>query len=414
MSLWILILLFIVLLAGSAFFSGGETALFSLSRARLLAWRSEKQTGRRRASELMGSGYNRTLIVLILGNMFMNAALTMTDDEIISRLGIGGFGEALLSIFTTTVFLLVLGEMTPKSIALMFPERISEYVSGVVSLLRMVLKPLIVVLEKIFSLILDVLGRKESEPLNHEEYASYLDMAQLVGAFSGEETELISTALLMRERDVATVMTSRVDMAMIRINCLEDEVMAIICSNRELFHPVIDNDMDDCDCLLAAKDFFLLHGVDRSKWLEKATIPAVFLPENASLTQAIREMRERHTPVALVIDEYGGVTGMVRAKRIHEELVGDLSAEFEDEGRRIIADGTDAWLAAGVLSLEELEEETGDDFSDASSNTVNGLFGEVLGRIPVAGDDIEFGSLAMTVLEVRSNRVVKASIIRGG
>ena len=167
----------------------------------------------------------------------------------------------------------------------------------------MILRPLVLTLENVFSLILDALGRKESEPLSHEEYASYLDMAQLVGAFSGEETELISTALLMRERDVTSVMTSRVDIATVRKDASLDDVLKTIRETRELFYPVVGDDMDDCDSLLAARDFFLLREDERVDWLDKAVIPALFLPENASLTQAIRGMRERQPPVALVADE---------------------------------------------------------------------------------------------------------------
>jgi putative hemolysin len=125
-------------------------------------------------------------------------------------------------------------------------------------------------------------------------------------------------------------------------------------------------------------------------------------------------MRERQTPVALVVDEYGGVTGMVRAKKIHEELVGELSAEFEQSGRKITSSGKNSWLVAGILPLDELAEETGVDFSDVASNTVNGLFCEFLGRIPETGDRLEFDCLEMTVLETRKHRLLKASVVRRG
>ena len=103
---------------------------------------------------------------------------------------------------------------------------------------------------------------------------------------------------------------------------------------------------------------------------------------------------------------------MVRAKRIHEELVGELSAEFERSGRKITTSGENSWLVAGILPLDELAEETGVDFSDVASNTVNGLFCEFLGRIPETGDRIEFDCLEMTVLETRKHRVLKASVAR--
>ena len=410
MSLLILIILFILLLAGSAFFSGAETALFSLSRARLLAWKGEKSKSRNHAADLMGDGYNRTLIVLIMGNMFMNATLAMTNDKIISRLGLGGLTETFLSIFIATVFLLVLGEMTPKSIALIFPEKTSEIVSGIVIFLRTILHPVILVLERVFALILDLLGRKESQPLSNEEYTSYLDMAQSVGAFSGEETELISNALIMHDRDVTSVMTCRVDVTTVKSTYSIDDISKLIRETRELFYPVIEDDIDDSTRLLAARDFFLLSGDERSDWLKKATIPAIFLPENASMTQTIRFMRERRTPVTLVTDEYGGITGMVRAKEIHEELVGEMSTEFESDEERIMEAGPNSWVVVGTLSLEELEETTGVDFNDSAASTVNGFFGERLGRIPEKNDVVEFRGLNMTPLEVTDNRIVSVAV----
>ena len=410
MSILFLILLFTALLAGSAFFSGGETALFSLSRARLIAWKDERDNGRKLAAELMGEAYNRTLIVLILGNMFMNASLTLIDDEIMNSLGLDGVELMLASIIVSTVFLLALGEMIPKSIALMFPEKISESISGIIWGLRKILHPLIVVIERVLSLALDAIGRKESEPLSHEEYASYLDMAQLVGAFSGEETELISNALLMRERSVSSIMTSRVDVATIEKGASTETIQKTIRGSRELFYPIVEEDMDDCEAFLSAKDFFLLREDERRAWREKATIPGVFLPENASLTQSIRTMRERNAPAALVTDEYGGIVGMVRAKKIQEELVGDISSEFEEDAPLITATSPTSWQAAGSLSLEALSEATGIDFDDVASNTLNGFFSELTGRIPKQGDIVRFENLTITVLEEHNNRIIKARL----
>jgi CBS domain containing-hemolysin-like protein len=406
----ILLILFIVLLLSSAFFSGSETALFSLTRARLMAWKNDNSPAKKRTALLMGSSYNKTLIALVLGNMFVNSALSMTGNELMTHLSNSPLVTTILSIVVSIILLLLIGEITPKSFALIYPEEISLYSSGTIYFMRKILSPFIFVIEKTFSVILDVLGRKESQPLNQEEYASYLDMAYSVGAFSGEETELISNIFTLRDLKINSVMRARVDIVSIKRGMDPDKISAKIQKSHELFYPVIDKNVDDAEKFISARDFYLIPAERRTEWEDSCTFDAIFIPENTSLTKGLALMKKNSVPAALVTDEYGGITGMLKLKDIYEELLGDVNAEFEEADWQIEKIGRHSWILNGNIPLQEIEELTGVNCDELPVNTLNGLFCEVRDDIPEEGESIEYSNIRIKALKVENNRIVKAEM----
>ena len=406
----ILFILFILLLLGSAFFSGCETALFSLTRARLLAWKKDPSPARRRTAELMGSSYNKTLIALVLGNMFVNSGLSITGNELMSTLKYSPVMTTVLSIVISIIMLLLVGEITPKSFALIYPDVISQSCSGVIAFLRKILSPVIFIIEKVFSVILDLLGRKESQPLNSEEYASFLDMAYSVGAFSGEETELISNVFNLRSMSVNSVMRARVDIVSVKKSMTPEKVADKIQKAHELFYPVVEKDVDDAEMFVSARDFYLIPPEKRSDWRNLSTFPAVFIPENTTLTKALAVMKRNSVPVALVTDEYGGITGMLKLKDIYEELIGDVNSEFEDADWQIRKTGPDTWIINGNIPLQEIEELVGFEIEERQVNTLNGLFCEVSDDIPVTGKSVVYKRVKIKAVDVENNRIVKAEL----
>ncbi len=410
MTITVLIILFIFLLLGSAFFSGSETALFSLSRARLLAWKKDNVPSRKRAALLMGTSYNKTLIALILGNMFVNSTLAMTGNELITYLQLDPVLTTTLSIAVAIILLLLIGEITPKTFALIYPEEISQKVSGFILFMRKLLSPLIFITGKIFAVILDILGRKESQPLDHDEYSSYLDMAYSVGAFSGEETRLMTNIFNLRELNVNAVMRARIDVSCIKKGMTPKRVSNRIQKAHNLFYPVVENDIDDAELFMSARDFYLLPAEKRKDWDKLSTFQAVYIPENTSLTKGLALMKKNRVPVALVADEYGGITGMLKLKDIYEELIGDVNAEFEIPDWQIRKISDKSWILNGNIPLQDIEELTDIELDEISTNTLNGLFCEVREKIPVQGDSIIYKRIKIKALKVDNNRIIEAEL----
>ena len=199
-NIFIQILLLLIFLALSAYFSGSETALFSLSRARLLRYKDSTNRQHKAISKLMGT-YSYTLIVLILCNMLVNIALTLSSDNLFHQhLELSPLYKQTITIAFAVTVLLLFGEVAPKTIALMYSHRIADNVALPVLFLRKLLFPLIWVMDKVFASILNRIGRQTPEPLNSEEYSTYIEMSVAVGAFIQSERELLESISFMLER----------------------------------------------------------------------------------------------------------------------------------------------------------------------------------------------------------------------
>ncbi len=406
MILVVEIILLLILVGLSAFFSGTETALFSLSRARLLAYKNDQSAAKRRIVDLMSS-YHRTLVALILGNMFVNIGLSVTNRQIMANLNFGELGTFLITMLVSIVLLLIFGEVTPKTVALYFAEPVSDWVARPLWWFRWAASPLITVIDRVCSAILDLFGRKQSQPLNREEYSSYLEIALARGAFSGEETELLGDAFSLIEQTVAEAMTPRVEIVTVQRDTDGGKLGKIIRKAGMPFLPVVDEDLDDTQFLLSAKDFFMLDENERKDWIKSDCVfKAIFVPENSTLTKALATLRNNATTVGLAVDEYGGVSGIITIEDIYEEMVGDIEDEHETPQWEIRQTGKNTWLFDGMITLSDLEKILDWDFpEDIEAFTLNGLFSEKLDRIPEDGDKIKVDGIEFHAEEVVKMRV---------
>lgn len=405
-TLQIICLLILVLL--SAFFSGAETALFSLSRARLFAFEQDKSPIRRQIAALMKK-YNRTLVTLILGNMFVNTGISMINNELLSYLKYNQALTLALSIFISVVILLLFGEVTPKMIALLNNEKFSEFAAPLVSIFIFIMNPAISAIEKICSAILDLLGRKKQMALSQEEYQTYVAMAESVGAFDSRETALLEKIFALRVKKISQIATPRTEVECVRMNATPEELEKQIRSSCKLFYPVIKNDIDDSENILSARAFFELDKTQRINWHASTCImKARFLPENTTAIKALSELKQSKTPVALLCDEYGGIAGMIHLKDIYEEIVGATGEEYEHPSWEMHKFFAGVWHTSGNLLVTDISETSGWEPPPDCPNTINGIFIEKLGRVPQEGDMVLLNHARFTAIRIANNKVVEA------
>ena len=410
-ALFISILILIALILFSAFFSCSETALFSLSRARLLNYRKERSGTRKTIVELLDS-YHTTLITLILANMFVNTGIAIVNEHIMATARLGAWTTRILSIFITVVILLILGEVIPKTFALINSEKVSDKVALPVFVIKRLLSPVVLLVEKASSFILDLVGRKQTVPLTADEYSSYLEMAGTSGAFSPAEMQLLNTALELREKQVAEIMTGRIETCTIARDLPPEEVVNIIRREKREFFPIVKHDIDDTEHFLSVRGFFLLSEEERRQWAHSSGVfSAISIPDSTSLTLALTSMRRRKIPAALVVDEYGRVAGMITSKDIYSVMVGNVSGPYQAPDFDIQQLHGHAWIIDGMMPLytfeEKLKVEIPDEFE---SNTLNGLFCEVIGRIPVPGDEITVFGVKMHAENVEHHCVSRMRV----
>ncbi len=406
MAIIIEIAVLLLLVVLSAFFSGSETALFSLSRARLLGYRNDPGKIRRAIVQLL-DGYQKTLIALVLGNAFVNIAISLINNQLISAVGLEPIMTTVLSVFIAVVLLLIFGEVTPKTIALVNSERVSDWVALPLFYFRRIIYPLIVVADWIFSVILNLLGRQDSHPLSHDEYASYIELAAIGGAFSHDEQLLLQKALELRSTSVAELLTPRVDISTVNHKLSSAEVKDRIIKFKQPFIPIINHDIDDAEFLLSSKEFFWLSADERQSWTTASCrFPAVFMPLQCSLVQALRKMRTANVPALLVVDEFGRTAGMISAKMIYGEMVGQLHYEYEEIVPEVEQLASERWRVAGNASITLFTELTGRDLpDDLEGSTINGLFADILGRIPEHGDIIMLNDVRLKAEKVEQHRI---------
>lgn len=397
------LLLFLVLL--SATFSGSETALFSLSRARLLKFKTSASRAERCASELMES-YHYTLTTISMSNMLVNVGAAMIADEIIRTITPNPLAASIISVFFAVFILLIFGEVTPKTIALLHNQSISLKVSRPLWMMCKILFPLVWFINKCFAIILDLMGRRKSFPLTPEEYSAFLDTAGLSGAFAEHERRLLESALLMSEKQVVDAMTGRVDVVSIRKEATAATVKQIILREKKHFFPIITGDIDDADYLLSAKRFFMLPAGERKNWYNSpAAIKVQFVPENAGINLALENMNRTSVSAALVTDEYGRVSGLISKEDIFAEMIGDINDEHDEPDHTASRIDEHTWKFTGMIPVYLFEEKTGWELSEEfECSTVNGIFSEKLERLPLHGDEITIGNISLRVDKLSKHR----------
>lgn len=258
------IILLILLICGSAFFSSCEMSLFSLSRAKVIAYKNDPSPTKRRIYFLLDN-YNRTLVSIILSNMFVNSCISMLNDTVIRDTGLSGAAATVASAVTGIVVLLLFGEITPMTLAYVYCDPWSRIVALPVCMMRKILFPIIYVAEKFSNRVLDLLGRQTSVPLTHEEYDSYIDTCTRNGAFSPGEKALLKESLDFSSREISRIMQSRTSIGFLRKDASAEEVAEAIYRNRTMYFLVGEKDIDDADMILSARDFFMLSSQQREK-----------------------------------------------------------------------------------------------------------------------------------------------------
>jgi CBS domain containing-hemolysin-like protein len=405
------LLLLLVLVLCSAFFSGAETALFSLGRGRLLQYAEDNRPDRQRVAALMRT-YGRTLITLVAGNMFVNTGLSVVSTDLVGALRLSPNQTTLVSIAMTLVVLLMFGEIAPKAMTLQVAEPFSLRFSGLIKGLRILMTPVIWLVEQVSSRVLDLLGRRHSPPLRPEEYGEYVDLAHAIGAFSVAETDLLRQVFLLRQRRVNRVMTPRIDVCCVRRDLSASTVADLIRTTRQPFYPVVTEGIDDTVAILSVRDFFSLSAAERESWAASgAVFPSIVIPENTSLTRALEALQAHAAPVGLVADEYGGIVGLLSQKWIFEEIVGDIDDEYDTPPWQIRRLGPGVWRVDGQMPLEALPEllPTMPPLP-SEAHTLNGLFALILGRIPEVGDRICLPGIELEAIAVDRQRVSEAEL----
>jgi putative hemolysin len=396
------VLLLLVLLCCSGFFSGSETALFNLTRRQIKQLGASAHRVHKLTARLLQKPVH-LLNCLLLGNITVNVLYFATSSVLVLRVGRSwGLGTATAVAVCTFIMLVLFGEILPKSVTYTASRPLAIAVTVPVFLVVQVLGPIaaifrVVLLEPIMRILFG--GARQPEMISLAEFRSLVNLSRRRGLISANETKLMGEVVELGLLKVRHVMQPRVDMAL----CDAAEPPAAVRSRMQTLHltkmPAYVKHMDNIVGMVHLRQLILRPDLP----LDKLVQPVQFVPEQKTVESLLEFFRKTGTDMAVVVDEYGGIAGSVRLEDIAEELFGRMELVSGVEPIKQL--GPFQYRLAGDLAIHDWADVLGVDIEETRLSTIGGLVTALLGKIPRKGDVAHMGNLKFTVDRVSRHRI---------
>lgn len=393
-------ILLIIFIVSSAFFSASETALFSLSRSRLRKLKEKYPSAKRLNAIFKNPGL--FLIVIVFGNMLVNIGLASLTVFIFVQ--IWEETGIIFSILFSGVLILFLGEILPKTIAFHASERVSLICGPILLSIAQVIRPLIQFIKKIVDKLTNFLV-KEKEPFSEEGLKTALILGKEGGSITKAEKEIISYVLEFKDTQASEILTPRVEVQGIEEYTFQEEVERMLKERRHSKFPVYKESLDNITGILYAKDAFL--NFDRN-WKEFIRKP-IFVPESKKIDDLLKVFLDTNERIAIVLDEYGGTSGLVTLEDIEEEIFGEIYDEFEIPHKMIEKISKDTWRVYGKIPMKTLNLECELNLPE-EEDTLAGFILSKLERLPHSQDRFQFKGIAFIIERVTVKRIISVLI----
>ncbi|MGA0539069.1 HlyC/CorC family transporter [Neotabrizicola sp. VNH66] len=420
-AFWLTAAAILLLLIASAFFSGSETALTAASRARL---KSQADKGSRGAGAAMKVSEDRERMIgaLLLGNNVVNILSAALATALMTRL----FGDSGIALATLgmTLLVLIFGEVLPKTLAITFPEAVASKVAPLVRVLILVFSPVVALVGLVVSGLLRLLGiqadARDGYAAVRDEIAGALALGHSEGAVEKADRDRLLGALDLSDRTVDEIMLHRRQIEMIDADAGPEAILAQVLASPHTRLPVFRGSDDNILGVVHAKDLLRevhrlvregdgLEGALPQLDIVKVAMKPYFVPETTTLAEQMREFLSRRTHFALVVDEYGGLQGLLTLEDILEEIVGEITDEFDvvRRGGQVQPTGDGAFLVDGAMTIRDLNRAMDWDLPDDEANTIAGLVIHEAQMIPNEGQIFSFHGFRFRVETRRENRIAR-------
>lgn len=398
----------VLLVAASAFFSGAETALFSLDALQLRDLR-ERGGAAARAAALMAAP-QRLLSTLLIGNTLVNVVIASLAYSIVRAIPAAAPFASLVSIVAATLVLLLFGEIAPKRAAIRAPLRVARAAAAPVCLCHALFAPARALLEALPARIAPF-RNQERRSLTDDELVTAIDISNEGGIIDAYERRLASGIMQLSSMTAADAMTPRVDFSGIDLDEPPESYPAIIRSTPFRQLPVFENSPDSISAFLDVRRYLL----DPAHDFDAALVKPIFVPETATLDDILVTLQRSRRHAACVIDEYGGVAGLVTRGDILGVMAGPLPDSTDGEPPRdpIEKTGDFTWRIDGDTSLELVNQALGTELEAEGADRLSGWISAQAGRFLRAGESVTAQGCTVTVLRHRRLRVLEAELTLG-
>lgn len=390
----------------SAYFSATETAFSSLNKTRIKAL---SENGNKKASLALklSDNYDQLISTILIGNNIVNIAVA----SIATVLFVNLMGQEIGTPFSTavvTVVVLIFGEITPKSIAKDHPETFAMFSAPLIQVLIWLLTPLNFLFSKWKNLISRLFKVRENSKMSQEELLLLLSEVQEEGCIDEDEGKLLKNAVEFGDLEAQDILTHRVDLEGVDLHASKEEISHRFETSHYSRLLVYDGTLDKIVGILHQKDFYLGTGITSKDVQDIMTAP-VFVHQTEKIDDLLQKMRLEKSHIAIVIDEYGGVLGIVTMEDILEELVGEIWDEHDEVEEPIQKTGERSYLVDCGISLSDFC-----DFfhikTDSESVSLGGWIMEQMECIPHEGDSFQYDQLTVSIAHTSEHRIVSANV----
>lgn len=419
----------VILLLANGFLAMAEMSIVSSRPSRLQAMAAAGKPGAATALKLLQNPgdflstvqIGITLIGIFAG-AFGGATLATPLADQLRRVGFLAPYATQIAIFAvvlaTTYLALVVAELTPKRLALSRPETIACLVAPVLDSLSRPARPLVSLLDRSSGALSRLFGvRSDNAPaVTDDEVRVLLRQGAQLGVFKPIEEEIVAQLFRLSDRRASAIMTPRTEIVWIDVNQSPEEIRNLIVSSPHSRFPLAEDSLDHVIGVVYARDLLVQRLTAESIDLRSLAKPALFVPENMSALDLVEQMRKKRTPVALIINEYGGVEGLVTITDVVEAILGAIEEARMDEEPDIVPREDGSWLVNGLWSVDAFQEHFGLSHlplrEELDYQTVGGMVMALLGEIPTIGSQVQIDGYRIEVVDMDGRRVDKVLVKR--
>ncbi len=393
-------------LALSAFFSASETALTSINRIRLKSMVEQKVKGADTVEKVIESP-DKLLSSILVGNNAANVSISSLSTALIISVFKGNSAAISIGAVIVTIVILIFSEITPKTVAANHPEKISLLVAKPIKLLITLLTPIVVILGFITGVLVKAFGGKRDNAVTvtETEIKTMVDVSHKEGIIETDEKIMINNVFEFGDNTAKDIMTPRTDIVSISSEASYEDIMETFKSERFSRVLVYEDDVDHIIGILFFKDFIFCDMSSDNFNIQKILRPAFFSYENKPISRLFSEMRVQGIPIAVILDEYSGTSGIVTIEDLVEEIVGDISDEDdeEDEDFEVVTD--DEYLVDGGMKIDDFNDMAGSEFESPDYESIGGFVLGQFGHIPKEGEKLVYGNYSFLVEKMDKNRI---------
>jgi putative hemolysin len=406
------LIILIILLFLSAFFSSSETALTTVNKLRIRSLADDNIRGAKTVSKLIEEP-GKMLSAVLIGNNIANIFASSLATTLAIRL----FGNEWIGVVTgiLTLLILIFGEITPKSMSTIYAERISLLVAAPIYLITKLLTPVIFIINKVsiaIMLLLRVDPKAKASAITENELRTILDFSHEEGVIESEERRMITNVVDFGDSLAKDVMVPRIDMAFASVDLTYEELVQAFADEKYTRMPVYSETRDNVIGIVNLKDIFFYSGDKDAFNIVDIMRDPYFTYEFKKTSELLIEMRRNSISLAIVLDEYGATAGLITIEDLLEEIVGEIRDEYDDdEEDDIQAISENEYIVDGNTKLDDINEVLGLELESDDYDSIAGHIIYLLDHLPEEGESVTENNIVFTVSAVEKNRIDKVHIL---